>query len=1227
MRVLIFSLCYLVSCYCIAYTYQPQFDSYGAKDGLSMNTINDVVSDNRGNLWIATQAGLNRFDGIHFTIFDTTNDQYGPSVKHIKKLHFGKQLWLIMRNDGLNLYHPQTEIFESFNSKNSPLPDDIIDIHQDDQANLWVATKHNGLIYFSPSTRTILRHLTKNSHAVLPSEKINVLFNDKYNRLWLGTESGLASIELKHDKLHITPWGKGLQQISAIEQGSSNTLWVATEQQGLYLLDIDNESLTAIETEASLKNKAISTLKRDKFGTLWIGFRAHGLARFSFSNRRLHRFNSASENRYSINSPVITALWIDDEQQLWIGSQGGGLSKTFLDAQYFGHIHGFSFNNKNLGNMDVRAIVHDKKNNLWVGTATGVYIAPEYLLGSDSGFELFDPLNSRLAQSFISFIQIDQQGQIWIGTRGDGLFIYASNRKSYIHYLADSSDNSLPSNYLYSLFFDNQQTPWVTTKDNGIARYINVQQGFKTINKTTTPTQLPTNAITAMTQDEQDNYWLTSFTDGLIKMTSSGEITHFNLDSPTPLPKEHLFSVVTGTNNQLWIASNEGLLRFDVSTNSSQLFTDKDGLVDNTIYLLFADHAQQLWIGTTKGMTHLNPDTLETTNYTDIDGLQDNEFNFNAATLGPNNTIYLGGINGFNHFNPSQLPKRQPPGKPIINEVRVLNQHKLLPNDTNDSSHFSLQLSHEEDIFSLHYHSPNLHKAKRLIYEYRMIGLNDTWLRSSEEQKTYFTGLPPGQYIFQVRAIDINQNSSAIAQLAVSITPAPWRSSWAYALYFSLALIIISFLFYRKWWQYQRQSKLLKEIAQSEQRLQLALWGSGDEFWDWDITSSVATRANVFLKYPDKETELTQTMIASVHPEDLPTVSAVANSCINDKQDKFSITYRALDLHGDWIWVLNRGQIVERDSRGQGIRIAGTIKNIQQQKETEHQLRELNQDLETRVIARTQELQQRNDELKHTLDELKHTQGELLDKEKMAALGGLVASITHEVNTPIGISVTATSHLQESVNIFNQRYAQGEVSHEDFEQYQNEVAECCKLMLSNLERASRLIASFKKVSVDQSHEDIREFDLNAYLEEIFISLNPMLSRTPHTYQYQCPEQLIIRSTPGAFYQIISNLFNNSVAHAYPDERSGLLSLVVERDDDGITMTYKDDGCGMDESVQSQVFQPFFTTKRGKGGSGLGMNIVFNIVTQVLSGSIRIESTPGQGSTFIIKLPNNLLVEN
>ncbi|QYK00471.1 two-component regulator propeller domain-containing protein [Shewanella psychrotolerans] len=1228
MKAIVVLLLFATSFCCSALASPPQFDSFGANDGLSMNTITDIVNDDDGYLWIATQAGINRFDGKHFKIYDTTGNQYGPSVKHIKKLRYQhKQLWLITRNDGLNHYHHDTGVFERFNNQNSELPNDIVDIDIEENGNIWVATTDKGLLYFSPTSRKIIQRFdTSSEYNRLPSNKLLCLFRDNDDRLWLGSDTGLLSIKHLQNQYEISRWGGGtINKITAIEQGNSDTLWLGTQAQGLFLLNIQNNNLIEIVAATTYRSSPISALKQDKFGTLWIGYDSYGLARYSPNQRHLHLFNSAAENRYSVNSPLITSLLIDNEQQLWIGSQGGGLNKTFLDAKYFGHIHGFSFPTDNLKNLDVRAILHDENEDLWIGTAKGVYFGLKDNNGDLSGFELFNPQNTVLTKSFISFVHQDDKGQTWIGTRGDGLFIYAQDKQSYIHYQAGSAGkNSLPSNMLYSLYFDREKRPWLTTKDAGITQYLGVEKGFKSINKTH---GLPTNFISDMTQDDQGFYWLTSSTDGLISISPTGEIRHFNTESAVKLPKKSLLSIINGKDNNLWIASNDGLILFNTATLSSQLFTTEDGLIGNSIYMLLADQQHHLWLGTTKGLTDLDTDSMTTTNYTDIDGLQANEFNFGAATLGKNDTLYVGGINGLNHFNPSLLPKRQPPNMPAITKINILNQSAKNDkvNNALELNKPSLLLSHKDNIFALHYHSPNLHNANRLSYEYRMIGLNPTWLKSSSEQLTYFTGLSPGHYIFEVRAKDINNISSPIRQLKVMIEPDPWRSPFAYVFYFTLAFLLTSYLFYRKWCQYKQQAKLLNEIADSEQRLQLALRGSGDEFWDWDITKGIVSRTNTFLEYPDNIELVEETIVNLIHPEDMPKVSQVAKECINEKIDKFSISYRGLDKQGNWLWVLNRGQVVERDANGKATRLAGTVKNIQQQKETEHALRELNQQLEQRVQSRTMELQQRNDELNNILDELKHTQGELMDKEKMAALGGLVASITHEVNTPIGISVTAASHLQESVKVFDKNYQQGDVSHEDFVLYQVEVAECCKLILSNLERASKLIASFKQVSVDQSHEDVREFDLHAYLDEIFISLNPMLSRTQHKYSYSCPEKLNIKSTPGAFYQIVSNLFNNSVIHAYPDGRSGNLTLTVENDDFGIKITYQDDGCGMSDELQSQVFQPFFTTKRGKGGSGLGMNIVYNIVTQVLGGEIQIASTPEQGSTFIITLPSDLIV--
>ncbi len=1239
MRVTILILTWILGCFSQALSKQPEFDFYEAEQGLSMNTVNDVVTDNDGFLWIATQAGLNRFDGKKFKVFDVTNDMFGPTDKHITQLFYGKkkQLWLLTRSDGINRYHPKSETFSSYNHSNSSLPDtEFTSLAQDSNGDIWLTTKDSGLIHYSPTENRVINQFSKKRQQTgqgeqLLSDRISLLFADKFDRLWLASDKGLSMISPELVFTHFPDLNTVVDdRITSLESGQSNTLWIGTKNSGLFLFDIASGTYKHIESATGLKGNRITSLKKDNFGKLWIGLQKKGLARYSPRHRSIEFYSSGAKDKYQLNSPLVTALTLDSEQQLWIGTKGGGLNKTFLNAEQFGHIHPHSFSDMPLDNGNVRSIFRDHRQQLWIGTAKGIYLAEEDENRRITGFKPFEVPGSKLSQSFISFMREDRQGQFWVGTRGEGLFIFTPDKQSYIHYKYNAINrNGLPSDHLYSIYFDRNNSAWITTQDAGVAKYISETRGFVHFKHDKDDTDsLSSNEITNVIQDKEGNYWFTSYDAGLSRLSADGTFTRFNKDNLPDFPDNRLMSVIEGENNTLWLSSSNGIFSFDTTTHDTRVFSTRDGLIGNLAYLTLMDNQQNLWIGTASGLSMFNTQDFSIKNYTSIDGLQDNEYNFGAGFIDSDSRIYLGGINGFNHFFSSQLPALLPPRMPIIEHLAVQNKDQSIAHGQTRrpvTQEQKLTLSHEDDIFSLTYLSPELRRADRLTYEYKMIGLHNRWLAGHSDQVARFTGLPSGSYIFQLRAKDINGYYSPVRQLDIEILPAPWLSWWAYSLYITGFVAIFSALLYVKSRKYRHQDRLLKKIAKSEQRLQLALWGSGDEFWDWDIEKREVIRSNTFLKYPDRETHLSDTMKQCIHPDDYDGVAAEIDQCMNRGQEKFQLSYRARLNDGSWLWVLNRGQVIDRDQLGLPTRITGTIKNIQAQKDNEASLQALNQELETKVLERTSELQQKNDKLKETLEQLKQTQSELLDKEKMATLGGLVASITHEVNTPIGISVTASSHLQDSVMLFNKHYADGEVSHEDFEQYQNEVYDCSKLILTNLERASRLIKSFKQVSVDQSHEEVREFNLKTYLDEIFLSLNPMLSRTIHDYRYSCPDNLLIRSNPGSFYQIVSNLFNNSVIHAFPDGRPGHLTLDITETEHQIVILYEDDGTGIPEEVQDKIFDPFFTTKRGKGGSGLGMNIVYNLVTQELGGEISLQSQKGKGCKFTISLPKSILV--
>jgi ammonium transporter len=288
----------------------------------------------------------------------------------------------------------------------------------------------------------------------------------------------------------------------------------------------------------------------------------------------------------------------------------------------------------------------------------------------------------------------------------------------------------------------------------------------------------------------------------------------------------------------------------------------------------------------------------------------------------------------------------------------------------------------------------------------------------------------------------------------------------------------------------------------------------------------------------------------------------------------------------------------------------------------EAQVMVMNSDLENRVRKRTEELQASYRELQDAMNELKETQTQLVQSEKMAALGELVAGIAHEINTPIGISVTAASHFEQKTRDFSGKMAENQLKRSDLDGYARLSEETARMLLVNLERAAELVQSFKKVAVDQSSEARRVFNLKHYTEEVLISLRPRVKKTPLQVELSCPDNIELNSYPGAYSQIITNLIVNSMMHAYEPDQEGTIRLDFTADGEYVIFEYSDDGKGIDNMILGRIFDPFFTTKRGSGGSGLGLHILYNIITGTLGGSIEVSSTVGAGTRFRLRMPLN-----
>ncbi len=456
-----------------------------------------------------------------------------------------------------------------------------------------------------------------------------------------------------------------------------------------------------------------------------------------------------------------------------------------------------------------------------------------------------------------------------------------------------------------------------------------------------------------------------------------------------------------------------------------------------------------------------------------------------------------------------------------------------------------------------------------------------------------------------VRAVETSLEAESEAAL--------WKQLLA-----ALVLLLFAFFILRLMRELARKEQALRV---NEERFRTMVENTSDWIWEVDsqglfVYSSPALQKVLGFR---PEEMLGRNLFDLVHRADIGQVRGRYQLLAQARKPFHGLEIVSLHRRGDEVVLESSGvPIYDRDGAFLGFR--GISRDITERKRAEEEVLLLNTRLEERVQERTCKLQQANEALNESLRSLKAAQAQLVQSEKMAALGDMVAGIAHEVNNPLGVGVTAASYLRECGDEFRKRYQGGNMTRSDLERFLEQYAEALEMLHENLERASSLINNFKEVSVDQSHEEQRDFDLKAYLQKIRLSLHPKLKKTPHRLAIDCPEGLTLSSFPGAFSQIISNLVMNSLLHGFDEERPGKMHLSVSREGAELYLCYRDNGQGMAPEVLEHVFDPFMTTKRGQGGSGLGMHIVQTLVREQLGGEVSCYSAPGEGVEVRIRLP-------
>lgn len=408
------------------------------------------------------------------------------------------------------------------------------------------------------------------------------------------------------------------------------------------------------------------------------------------------------------------------------------------------------------------------------------------------------------------------------------------------------------------------------------------------------------------------------------------------------------------------------------------------------------------------------------------------------------------------------------------------------------------------------------------------------------------------------------------------------------------------------------------ELHEERERLRGILDGTRAGTWEVDLVTDtlvVNERWAQMLGFELRELApfTLDTWRNLVHPEDIQPKLDILDQHLSGITDYYTAEFRMRHKLGHWVWVQASGKVISTSESGKPQVLRGTHLEITERKLAEQQLQELNTTLETRVSERTEELSL-------ALANLRQTQQELIQSEKLAALGSLVAGVAHELNTPIGNAVTVASTLNEACEEFRQKTQTG-LTRTVLNNFVSSIDEAGTMLMRNLERAAGLVSSFKKVAVDQNSHQRQSIALSEVLLEVKLVMTPGLRKSDVQMQIDCDPAIHLDSYPGALTQALMILINNATTHAFEGCKEPCITITCKpKGNDRVVLTVADNGRGASPEVINRIFEPFYTSKLGKGGSGLGMHIFYNLVTVTLGGKTWIESTLGEGLAVHIDLP-------